>query len=120
MGLNLSQDVMRRPAWQEPGHQSVVCLLDIRHNGCKISHRDAYRKAHLVPVALLPLLPVPSSYISATYSADLECMAIIQAQIARVVQVRGRISLVDSIAIIAAILSLLTMTVLLPGGLHLP
>ena len=47
-------------------------------------------------------------------------MATIQAHIARAREAGMRISLGEAIAVLAAILSLLTLTVLVPGGLHLP
>ena len=46
-------------------------------------------------------------------------MATIQAQLTRVLKVR-RLGVPDAIAIVAAILSLLTMTLFLPAGLHIP
>jgi hypothetical protein len=47
-------------------------------------------------------------------------MATLQAQFTRVLSSRPRVGIADLIAIVAAILSLLTLTLLLPAGIHLP
>jgi hypothetical protein len=47
-------------------------------------------------------------------------MASLQAQFFRVLSSRPHVGVPDLIAIVAAILSLLTLTLLLPAGIHLP
>lgn len=47
-------------------------------------------------------------------------MSVIQAQLSRVFRTGHTVSVLDGIAVVAAILSLLTLTLLVPAGLHLP
>jgi hypothetical protein len=47
-------------------------------------------------------------------------MAILQAHLNRMLATRRRVGLPDIIAVVAALLSLLTLTLLLPAGFHLP
>lgn len=64
-----------------------------------------------------PNFPISGLEFSPAYDT---AMAIMTEYLQRTIRNRGHLSLVDVVALVVAVLSLLTFTVVVPAGIHIP